>query len=318
MTIPLVVPALESDGRRALDLGGRLGLPLNGMRRLSSRRDCPVYRADSDGRTVFVKAYAGTGPEHARQEAAAFDLAHRVGSSLAGWLGARSLSVSPDGRIVCLGAVAGNSLSQALRRARRNQSSRRACLRAAHRLGIFLAVLRRVTAAPGKRPAPHLGEYLHHVAESLAARRLLGRRFRKLPRLAATLWEDLEQTAWTPSFAHGDLTPRNVHVDVDGRVGVIDFAHARALSHPLDDICALRAWLHSTGVPSTLRQGILSEVRCGMGNPYFPRAVERFFLAFHGWRWAHLALASGPASRLRALTASRLSQCPEEDAWTLP
>jgi len=312
------IPALNVSERGALDLGGRLGMPLHDIRRLGNRRECPVYRAHSQGRTVFVKAYAGSGPEHARTEAEAFDLAHRLGRTLPGWLGARSLSVSADGRLVCLGAVAGIPLSNALRRARRNAGSRSACLRAANRLGIFLAALRRATAAPGKSPAPHLGEYLFHVAESLAARPLLGRRFRELPRLAATLWSDLEHTAWTPSFAHGDLTPRNVHVDIDGRVGVIDFAHARARSHPLDDICALRAWLRSAGIPPALRQGILAEVRSGMGNPGFPRTVERFFLAFHGWRWTHLALAGSPAARLRALASTHVTHCSEEETWLLP
>jgi Ser/Thr protein kinase RdoA (MazF antagonist) len=314
----MALELLRAQRGAANALAERLDLPLCDVRRVGGPREWSVYEARSHASRVFIKLYEHPERNHARHEAWAFGLAHRIGRRLPGWLGAQVRRVSADGRAVCLEAVGGEALGRTLRRARRDPDARRRCLVAAKHLGTFLASLRRETAAPGTRPQPHLGEYLQHVAESLAGHPLVGRACRRLPRRAESLHHDLERASWTPSFAHGDLTPRNVHVDLRGHVGLIDFAHARARSHSLDDLCALRTWLRGTAVSPRLAANFLAHVDKAMGHPSYPAEVERFYIAFHDWRWAHLALRGSVRMRWRALASLSRVCSLEERSWTRP
>ena len=49
-----------------------------------------------------------------------------------------------------------------------------------------------------------------------------------------------------------------------------------------------------------MREAVLRAVVRALGAPRYPAAVERFFVAFHDWRWAHLTLSGGLGMRARA------------------
>jgi aminoglycoside phosphotransferase (APT) family kinase protein len=94
-----------------------------------------------------------------------------------------------------------------------------------------------------------------------------------------------------PSFVHGDFVFKNMHVDGE-RIGLIDFANANPLSHPLNDIYNLHFALANMLVPQGFKDRLMASFREGWGNVTFPEIVHRFYYEYHRRRWLMLKLTS--------------------------
>lgn len=278
------------------------GRPIEGGELLGENKYCTIWRVMMDGTPVVLKKYVGDNPALARVEGEAVEVYHRIAVGVPELIDSRRVAFSAPHNVVGVSFVPGDRLADVLLRL---SSDRARWPEASLLLGIVGETLRRLyetTKQPGLALDRFHAEYIHYTSRSLAGVRVMGRvMFRRWEQEAAELVAELEKAAVVPSFAHGDLVPRNIHVQ-DGRVGLIDFANSLMASHPLHDMMNMWFALQNMMIDGGFRARLWDAFCDGFGPRQFPDAAWLFFWEWHRRRWLMLNLRTNDPRRLaRAL-----------------
>ena len=165
-------------------------------------------------------------------------------------------------------------------------------------LGKLLRKMTQKTQRPDEDTSPFIFEYFEYASKSLEQLSLFGPIFFKgCHESALDITKKFKHYKIIPSFVHGDFVFRNIHVH-DEKVGLIDFANAIFLSHPLNDIYNMRIALGNMFLSHTFEQELLAAFYQGFGTMEFPDIAHEFYHEYHRRRWLMLKLSS---SRLKDL-----------------
>jgi aminoglycoside phosphotransferase (APT) family kinase protein len=115
--------------------------------------------------------------------------------------------------------------------------------------------------------------------------------FKGMSSEAERLSNDFRLSNIVPSFIHGDFVFKNIHIK-DERAGLIDFANANSLSHPLNDIYNLRFALANMLLPKKFKADLFAGFQDGLGSRDFTEIAQRFYYEYHRRRWLMLKLTS--------------------------
>jgi hypothetical protein len=282
--------------------GRALGLAVTDLQPIQTNAYCAIYRARTPEGLIIIKEYALGQGHLAAAEAQALQLYHEIAAGDPDLLDSGVPRLSSDRRVLGIGFVPGERLTEVIRRGRHDAVARGQAGRAMAVLARLLERLRERTAVAGGEASPFLHEYLRYCSERLAHVPLAGRwLFARGPAEAESLWDGLRQCGLPTSFAHGDFVCRNLHVSGD-RVGVIDFANANSSSHVLNDLCNLRFALLNMRLSTPYRQELWAPMAGLLEVARFPLAARRFYHEYHRRRWLMLKLgARNPLEWLQAL-----------------
>jgi hypothetical protein len=282
--------------------GEALGLAVTAVQPIQTNAYCAIYRAHTPAGQIIIKEYGPEQTHLAATEAQGLRVYHDLARGDPDLLDSGAPALSADGRVVGIGFVPGERLTEVIRRGRRDEAACRQAVHAMTVLARFLERLREHTTVPGGEVSPFLREYLSYCSARLARVPLAGRwLFARYPQEVDDLWNSLRQCGLPTSFAHGDLVCRNIHVSGD-RVGVIDFANTNDSSHTLNDLCNLRIALLNMRLSAAYRQRLWAPMAGLLEAARPPRAARRFYYEYHRRRWLMLKLcARHPAEWLQAL-----------------
>ena len=263
------------------------------LRRIKENAYCLIYRAGDAATPSIVKQYKGADASLARQEAEALDFYHEIARDDPDLTDSRCLEFDADANLLQIGFVEGLTFTRLLYRARRCERARRQAVHAMGVLGRLMRQLNQRTRIANGATTPFMYEYIQHCSKRLSGFPILGRAlFRNARAEADELWRDLQACGVEPSFIHGDLVFRNIHVDDDGRVGLIDFANALPDSHTLNDLYNLRLALDNMWLPRAFRRELWAAFEAGLAPLTFPEAAHRFYFEYHRRRWLMLKIGS--------------------------
>lgn len=283
-------------------LGEALGLSLTALQPIQTNAYCAIYRVRTSAGPLIVKEYGAEQAHLAAVEAQALGLYHDVAGPDPDLLDSGVPLLSADSRVLGIGFVPGDRLTEVIRRGRTDAAAATEAVHAMVVLARFLVRLRERTSTPGGEVSPFLYEYLRYTSERLAGLPLAGRwLFGGFPHEVEGLWHDLRECGLPTSFAHGDFVCRNIHVS-GSRVGVIDFANTNGSSHTLNDLCNLRVALLNMRLSKAYRRQLWAPLEEVLEAARFPLAAERFYHEYHRRRWLMLKLtAHRPVEWLQAL-----------------
>lgn len=290
------------DAARVKAFSEALGFSLQDLVLLQENKYCLIYRGEGERGRCIVKHYRGEDTTLLLEEASALATYHGWVEDDPKMLDSGEPLVAPEENLLCIGFVEGEAFSDLLYRARWTPGLRGRALEAMKILGGFLRKTYVRTVHDTEEPAPFLFEYFAYCSRNLASLPLLGPLFfQGLPADAESLGLRFREARVPPSFAHGDLVFKNIHVS-ETRVGLIDFANANPRSHLLNDLYNLRFALHNMLLKPSFKEALLLSLYEGLGPLRFPEIVHAFYHEYHRRRWLMLKLKGrSPKDRLQAL-----------------
>jgi hypothetical protein len=254
---------------------------------------CAILRTTRQGDAVILKQYR---PEHihlAGEERTALLSWSAACAGVSGIYATDCLGYEPGRGVIAIQFVPGMRLSDTLRQAARNPSQSGPLLEQCARLGTVLANWRRTTALERDSGFhPHYRDYIAYLARKLGGIGLgVGALFRSLGEEVESRIVQLESCGDAPSRTHGDLVPRNIHVDSTG-IGVVDLANSLANGHPYDDGANFRLALKAMGLPRSFEAQVLEAVMEPLAREGLSEGALDFFREYHRQRWLMLRLTT--------------------------
>jgi hypothetical protein len=283
---------------RCQEFAEDLGLDLRSLELIQENKYCAIYRGSTPEGPCIVKKYAAGDPSLVRVEAEALALYHRLARNDPSLIDSGEPLLKEEKRLLCIGFVPGDRFSDFLYAARRDRALRdRACLFMIT-LGRVLRTIHEQTQQMGKETSPFIFEYFDYSSARMEQLPFLGSvLFAAMRSQAREIADAFRECHVAPSFVHGDFVFKNMHVQ-GNRIGLIDFANANPLSHPLNDIYNLRFALANMLLPRAFKERLLESFCDGLGSMAFPVPIHRFYYEYHRRRWLMLKLTSGNAADL--------------------
>lgn len=280
------------DVQKCSEYSQDLGMDLTSLDLIQENKYCTIYRGGTRTGPCIIKKYKGEETELVAAEADALSLYHSLARDEPALIDSGPPRLIRDKNLLCIGFVDGDPFNEVLYRAPRDKALSGQCVLLMVTLGKTLRKLHENTLRPGEQASPFLFEYIAYASTRLERLPVLGTLlFRKAVVEGRDLAESFRSTAPDPSFVHGDLVFKNIHVK-DDRLGLIDFANANPLSHPLNDIYNLRFALANMLIPRDFKKDLLDGFHQGLGELHFPETVHRFYYEYHRRRWLMLKLTS--------------------------
>jgi hypothetical protein len=280
------------DAQNCSEYSRDLGIELISLDLIQENKYCIIYLGRTRTGPCIIKKYKGEETELVSAEAEALSLYHRLARDDTALIDSGPPQLKRDKNLLWIGFVDGDPFNVVLYRAPKDKSLCRQCVQLMVTLGKTLRKLYEDTLRPGEQPSPFLFEYIEYASTRLQRLPVLGAlAFRHAVAEARELSDALRSTAVDPSFVHGDLVFKNIHVRGE-RLGLIDFANANPLSHPLNDIYNLRFALANMLIPQSFKTELLYGFQEGLGDLSFPDAAHRFYYEYHRRRWLMLKLTS--------------------------
>jgi len=280
------------DVQKCSEYSQDLGIDLTSLDLIQENKYCTIYLGGTSSGPCIIKKYKGVETELVKAEAEALSLYHGLAQDEPTLIDSGPPRLRRDRNLLCIGFVDGDPFNAVLYRAPRDKALSRQCVTLMVTLGKTLRKLYENTRRPREQTSPFLFDYVEYASTRLEQLPVLGALlFRKAVTEARDLSDAFRATAPDPSFVHGDLVFKNIHVK-DERLGLIDFANANPLSHPLNDIYNLRFALANMLIPKKFKTDLLDGFRQGLGDLNFPEMAHRFYYEYHRRRWLMLKLNS--------------------------
>lgn len=274
-----------------LEYSSDLGIQLTSLKLIQENKYCLIYEAESLDNKCIIKKYRGEDPALIRIEAQALDFYHQLSQENADLIDSGASVLLEEKNLLCIGFVEGQALSDFLYRARRDQELRSRSLEYMRILGGLIGTIYKKTQQPNQETAPLIYEYFEYTSKRLEEIPFLGSIFFKGYRdTARRIAETFREARITPSFVHGDFVFKNIHVR-DGKVGLIDFANAIYLSHPLNDIYNMVMALGNMFLPRSYKSELINSFKEGLGPVQFPEIAHQFYYEYQRQRWLMLKLS---------------------------
>jgi predicted Ser/Thr protein kinase len=272
-----------------------LGEELVSLALIKENKYCVIYRGETGGGPVIIKKYKGDDPRLAGTEAEALRAYHVLAEENPHLIDSGIPVFNERANLLRIGFVEGDPMSEVLYRARNDARLQERCVGLMRVLGGALKTIRRRSQRPGEAPSPFVFEYLDHCSTTLERLPIIGPAlFSGASREARDLADAFRRSADVPSFAHGDLVFKNIHVTED-RVGLIDFGNANPLSHTLNDVYNLLFALYNMWLPTSFKVRLREGFREGLAGLEFPEEAHRFYYEYHRRRWLMLKFHWGNA-----------------------
>jgi hypothetical protein len=269
-----------------------LGIELVSLELIQENKYCLIYRAKTPNGPRIVKKYKGSDPALVKMEADALNFYHELARNWPDLMDSGEPLLRENKNLLCIGFVEGNPLNETLYMARKNEALRKKSCRSMWILGKLISDIHEKTRSPEEETSPFIFEYFDYCSSRLGSVPVIGTvLFSGILSDARELAKVFRQSKITPSFVHGDFVFKNIHVK-DERVGLIDFANANRLSHPLNDIYNLRFALANMFLPKSFKSDLLANFNSGLGPLVFPEIAHRFYFEYHRRRWLMLKLTS--------------------------
>jgi hypothetical protein len=295
-----------------------MGIELTSLELIKENKYCLIYLVGTADGPRIVKKYKGTDTGLVKVEAEALSFYHELARNRPDLMDSGEPLLREKKNLLCMGFVEGNPLNETLYEARKNELVRKRSLRSMWILGSVIRDMYERTRSPKEETSPFIFEYFDYSSSRLANVPVLGAvMFSGILSDARALAKDFRQSKITPSFVHGDFVFKNIHVK-DEKVGLIDFANANRLSHPLNDIYNLRFALDNMFLPKSFKFDLWGNFESGLGPLVFPEIAHRFYYEYHRRRWLMLKLTSknplDVAEGFRGLVTFAKSFAPEAPA----
>lgn len=269
-----------------------LGLDLKSLDLIKENKYCLIYVADTSLGRRIIKKYKGQDSNLVRIEAEALTFYHQLAENDSDLVDSGEPLLREEKNLLCIGFIEGDAFSDILYKARKNKFLREKSVRLMRILGKIVRTIYEKTQKPGEETAPFIFEYFEYCSKRLEKIPVLGATFfRRMSKDSIEISEDFRRSNIVPSFIHGDLVFKNIHVS-DERLGLIDFANANSLSLPLNDIYNLHFALSNMLLPRSFKASLLDGFYYGMGKLDFPESAKRFYYEYHRRRWLMLKLTS--------------------------
>lgn len=268
-----------------------LGLQINSLDLIQENKYCLIYLAQTHEGKRIIKKYRGHDPSLIRVEFQALSFYHELAMDNPDLTDSGDPMLNDQKNLLCIGFVDGEPLSDFLYKSRNNPDLQ---IRSAHYMRLLGKLNRSIyekTQRPDQSTSPFIFEYFRHSSKRLEEIPALGSTlFRNYSRTAAEISEEFEKASIIPSFVHGDFVFRNIHVHEE-RVGLIDFANAIYLSHPLNDIYNMRMALGNMVLPKKFKIELALNFNEGFGSVVFPEIAHHFYFEYQRRRWLMLKLS---------------------------
>lgn len=275
-----------------------LGIELTSLDVIKENKYCAIYRAGTPDGPRIIKKYRGEDSRLVREEAEALKFYHQLARDEPNLLDSGEPVLQADRNLLCIGFVEGEAFSDVLYRTRKDSSLRTTCIRMMGILGDVIRTIYKKTQRRQDQTSPFIFEYFAYCSNRIEHMPLLGAAlFRGLSSSGDEIANNLRSSNIVPSFVHGDFVFKNIHVK-DEKVGLIDFANANPLSHPLNDIYNLRFALANMLLPKSFKNELLAGFHAELGPQDFPEAAHQFYYEYHRRRWLMLKLMSKSPSDL--------------------
>jgi len=275
-----------------------LNIKIKHLSLIQRNKYCSIYRASLPEGLRIIKKYGGDDPDLARTEAKALTFYHEIARNNAHVMDSGLPVLMEDKNLLMIGFVEGRPFNEVLYGAVSQSAQRAGCCSHMFTLGRLVRELHFKSLRPGDVTSPFIFEYMEYCSKRLNDSIPFGTLiFRSMVSSGGALAEALRACPEPPSFVHGDLVFKNIHVTAD-KIGLIDFANANYHSHPLNDICNLRLSLANMFLPRTFKNDLLRNFYDGLGPMDFPEAIHRFYYEYHRRRWLMLKLLSGSPREL--------------------
>lgn len=281
---------MDDDNRREYSLD--LQLELTSLDLIKENKYCVIYLAGTPNGPRIIKKYKGGDSSLVSVEADALSFYHRLAQDQPNLIDSGEPLLRADRNLLCIGFVEGDAFSDFLYKARKDDSLRKQSVRIMRILGEVIRTIYEKTRRPQEETSPFIFEYINYCSTRLEQMPLLGSTlFKGMSSEAKELTDDYRGGNITPSFIHGDFVFKNIHIK-DEMVGLIDFANANSLSHPLNDIYNLRFALANMLLPKGFKKDLLSSFQSGFGSHDFSEIAQEFYYEYHRRRWLMLKLTS--------------------------
>lgn len=265
-----------------------LGEELASLALIKENKYCVIYRGETIAEPVIIKKYKGEDPRMARTEAEALTAYHLLAKKNPALIDSGVPSFREKANLLRIGFVEGDPLSDVLYKARNDPVLQANCTRLMRILGGALKTIHQGSQRPGEETSPFIYEYLDHCSSTLEGLRIIGPiLFSGAAQEGRDLADAFRRSGVTPSFIHGDLVFKNIHVTED-RVGLIDFGNANPLSHTLNDVYNLLFALNNMWLPKTFKAQLKAGFKEGLAGMDFPEEAHRFYYEYHRRRWLML------------------------------
>lgn len=278
-------------------------LGVSGLSLVKKNGCCWIYQARSSDGPVIVKHYY-PGREHLMErEATSLSFHHGLVERYSGTvMDVKPIKIIPGKNLLAISYVDGEPFSRFLYRTVWTPALQAEAIQHMRSLGKFLRFTYHESRQDGARTSPFVFEYLRHCAHQLETFPLIGRRlFAGCRTGIEKLIERFETLDVAPSFSHGDLVFRNIHVN-GGAIGLIDFGNSDPRGHVLNDVYSLRIALEAMYLPSGLKARLIDALGSGLGDLSVPPEVHRFYREFNRIRWLNLSFrCSGPLGWIKGL-----------------
>ena len=269
-----------------------LDIDLKSLDLIKENKYCIIYVADTPHGRRIVKKYKGEDSSLVKIEAEALTFYHELAQNDSDLMDSGEPLLRDDKNLLCIGFIEGDAFSDVLYRARKDDVIRDQSTRLIRILGRVIRTIYDKTRKPTEKSSPFIFEYFYYCSNRLHKMPILGATFfKRMSEDSIEIAKEFERSNVEPSFIHGDLVFKNIHVKGE-RLGLIDFANANSLSHPLNDIFNLRFALANMMLPKSFKTELLEGFNLGMGKLDFPRSVKRFYYEYHRRRWLMLKLMS--------------------------
>lgn len=269
-----------------------LGIELKSVILIQENKYCLIYEGSTPDAKCIVKQYRGTDPSLATVEAKALLFYHELAQHNDELIDSGQPILNAEKNLLCIGFVDGTPFSDFLYQARKDKKLRPRSENFMKILGRLVRIICERTQQPGNETAPFIYEYFEYSSRRLEELPILGRCFFSGYRQdALQIIERFKKAKIVPSFIHGDLVFKNIHVR-ENKLGLIDFANAIYLSHPLNDIYNMRMALGNMVLPKAFKAQLLSSFAHGLGPVQFPDIAHEFYREYNRRRWLMLKLSS--------------------------
>ncbi|MEI7448781.1 MAG: phosphotransferase [Desulfomonile sp.] len=291
---------MDDENRREYSLD--LQLEITSLALIKENKYCVIYLAGTPDGPRIVKKYRGGDSSLVMVEADALGFYHHLAQDEPNLIDSGEPLLREDRNLLCIGFVEGDAFSEVLYKARKDDSLRDRSVRIMSILGNVIRTIYEKTQRPQEETSPFIFEYFNYCSTRLEQMPLLGPiLFKGMSSEAERLSNDFRLSNIVPSFIHGDFVFKNIHIK-DERVGLIDFANANSLSHPLNDIYNLRFALANMLLPKKFKADLLAGFYDGLGSTDFPEIAQWFYYEYHRRRWLMLKLSSRiPADLIQGL-----------------
>lgn len=279
---------MDIDQLRDISMG--LGIDIKSLKLIQENKYCLIYLAETPNGKCIVKKYRGEDPSLIRIEAEALAFYHDIARNDPDLIDSGAPVLNAEKNLLSIGFVEGSSFSDFLYKARRDEALQKRSYDYMRILGKLIRTIFEMTQQPNRDTDSIIFEYFDYSSRRLVENQLWGSiLFKNYKQSAADIAENFRKAKITPSFVHGDFVFKNIHVHKD-RVGLIDFANAIYLSHPLNDIYNMRMALGNMVIPKNFKTELISNFNKGFGPSEFPEIAHQFYYEYHRRRWLMLKL----------------------------